>query len=321
MPDEFRNAMAIARVGSEIPVLDLGPGGTVELARRERDRLADLLGMGRKHYSAIGISLGDIPARRWLARTDNPYLGEMLEIAALTGQPGVYALNMSYEWGCTTGVGPAADGMRLIRTLDWPLPGLGRHIVVARQPGAAGTWLNLTWPGYVGVISALAPGRFAAAINQPPMRRRTRSLVADWAMNRMAVWRSRHLPPAHLLRRVFEECRTYLEAKRILVETSLCMPAFFTLAGANSGEGCVIERQADRAFVHEAPNAAANHWIAPGQGDGERGADSEERRRRMLAMVRANQMPDRWLAPPILNSFTRLAMIACPATGELTAQG
>ena len=87
-------------------------------------------------------------------------------------------LNMSYEWCCSAGVGadPAGIGNRLLRTLDWPMPGLGRAVVVARQEGAAGRYYNVTWPGYVGVLTAMAPGRFSAAINQPPLRRFTRSL-------------------------------------------------------------------------------------------------------------------------------------------------
>ena len=40
--------------------------------------------------------------------------------------------------------------------------------------GAAGEFINVSWPGYAGTLTASAPGRFAAAINQAPLRRRTR---------------------------------------------------------------------------------------------------------------------------------------------------
>ena len=50
----------------------------------------------------------------------------------------------------------------LARTLDWPFPGLGRFVEIARMRGAAGEFFNVTWPGYVGVLSGLAPGRFGA---------------------------------------------------------------------------------------------------------------------------------------------------------------
>ena len=62
----------------------------------------------------------------------------------------------------------------LARTLDWPFPGLGRHLEVARMRGPAGDFDNVTWPGYVGALTASAPGRFAASINQAPLWRRTR---------------------------------------------------------------------------------------------------------------------------------------------------
>jgi hypothetical protein len=303
-------------------VVDIGRDGTVNLAGRERQRLEDLLQIGQRHYSALGMAIGDVAARRWLARTKNPYLQELQDIATLMGRPGVYALNMSYEWGCTTGVGPAQDGgMTLVRTLDWPLPGLGRHLVVTRQGGEAGPWLNLTWPRFVGVLTALAPGQFAAAINQPPMARRGRNFVLDWAANRFDVWRSRGIPPVHLLRKVFETCKSYDEARHALSNVQLCLPAYFTLAGAKPGEGCVIERQPTEAFVHEAPAAAANHWLTPGQGEGERGGDSRERQARMLALVRSGRPAMDWLKPPILNGFTRLAMTAEVATGALWVQG
>src|SRR5262249_60146289 len=62
----------------------------------------------------------------------------------------------------------------LARTLDWPFPGLGRYLEVARMRGPAGDFDNIAWPGYVGTLTATAPGRFAASLNQAPMRRRTR---------------------------------------------------------------------------------------------------------------------------------------------------
>ena len=61
-----------------------------------------------------------------------------------------------------------------VRTLDWPFKGLGRHIAVARMRGAGGgDFFSVTWPGYVGALTAMAPGRFAACINQAPMWRRS----------------------------------------------------------------------------------------------------------------------------------------------------
>jgi hypothetical protein len=49
----------------------------------------------------------------------------------------------------------------LARTLDWPFPGSAPYRV-ARMRGAAGDFINVTWPGYAGTLTASAPGRFAA---------------------------------------------------------------------------------------------------------------------------------------------------------------
>ena len=46
--------------------------------------------------------------------------------------------------------------------------GLGRHVEVARMCGSGGDFDSVTWPGYAGVLTASARGRFAACINQAP---------------------------------------------------------------------------------------------------------------------------------------------------------
>ena len=90
------------------------------------------------------------------------------------GFPGIWFLNGCYQWGCTALACEQGGVLWLVRTLDWPFPGLGRDLEIARMRGTAGDFDNVTWPGYVGVLTASAPGRFAACINQAPMWRRTR---------------------------------------------------------------------------------------------------------------------------------------------------
>ena len=130
------------------------------------------------------------------ART-RPMSGTLESIAAALGFPGVWFLNGSYQWSCTA-TARDEDGVPwLARTLDWPFPGLGRHLEIARMRGAAGEFINVTWPGYAGVLTASAPGRFAAAINQAPLRRRTRHpwlRPYDLAMNALQTWPVRVLP-------------------------------------------------------------------------------------------------------------------------------
>ena len=305
-----------------IPVIELGRGGPVALLEATRGRAEALLGTAQKRYPPFAIRFGDRLSRRWLGKAGNPYLGEITEIAHHLGAPGAFFLNVSYEWGCTTAVVPnPSGGNRLLRILDWPFDGLGAQVVAARFEAEAGPWINLTWPGFVGVVQAMAPGRFAACFNQAPLRHRTGAFAADWTLERVAVWRKRALPPAHLLRLAFETCPDYAAAKRLLTETPLALPAIFLLSGTQPDEGCVIERLERRAFVLESPHAAANHWQTPGLRGRNRGTESEHRCRLMSGRMATAADDLAWLTAPILNPTTRLALVAEAGSGSLTAVG
>lgn len=187
-----------------IPVVDVGPDWPFETLEHELDRINALLDAGSGRIPSLAIKLADAVSRRWLERWHEPYLEEIDRIAERIARPGAYFLNISYEWGCTSSAGPSPDerSARLVRVLDWPDRGLGRYVMAARVACDAGTWLTLTWPGYTGVLQAVAPGRFAAALNQAPMDQPVGVLPADWVVNRWRVWKQPHLTPAHLLRQV-----------------------------------------------------------------------------------------------------------------------
>ena len=175
--------------------------------------------------------------------------------------------------------------------------------------------------GFTGSIQGLAPGRFAAAFNQAPLRRRSPSMILDWGLDRIGVWRGQGLPPAHLLRQVFEQARDYEEARKRLSEAPLAMPALFSLAGPRPEQGCVIERLERQAFVHDGPQVVANHWLGPRPKARARGEDSEGRAATMEREAGTAARNLEWLKPPVLNPTTRLAMVAEPASGRLIAQG
>jgi len=309
----------------QIPVVRAESGGARAIAAERPAEFRAVLDAGQAHYGAAAIAIGDRLSRRWLRRNDNPYLAEIDALAALAGDAGAHLLNMSYEWTCTTSAAPdpAGDGARLLRTLDWPLNGLGRNVVVARMKGEAGVYDNVTWPGFSGIATASAPGRFAAAINQPPMRKWTSSCWFDWGVNRIRLWRRRALPPVHLLRHVFDRCRSFEDAKRVLMETPIAMPAFFTLAGTRAHEACVIERTEEAVTLREGPASVANHWIGRDEPGRYRGFDSPGRYAQMEAErdVAGVSGPFDWVTPPILNATTRLAVVAHPASGRLSVQG
>lgn len=315
--------MSAATARPVIPIVHLGASLPEALAYTHAESAAELVAAARRMLPGPLLPALDRLSRRWAARSDNPYREEVARLSARIGA-GAWFMNFCFEWGCTTGVAPdpAGPGMRMLRTLDWPFHGVGRHVLVARHVGPAGCFYNITWPGFVGVVTAMAPGRFALAINQAPLvRRGYLPLAGDWVANRVQVFRSRHLPPVHVARQAMERCRTYAEAREFLETVPLALPAFFTLAGAGAREGCVIERTETRAWVHPAPAAVANHWLTQGLRGTPRGADSRRRHRLMSGLSRLPCEGFDWLVEPILNRFTRLSVAANPGSGALMVQG
>jgi hypothetical protein len=281
----------------------------------------------------------DALTRQWLRRSSSPYVLELETIAAALGFSGVWFLNGTYQWGCTA-LARDEDGVPwLARTLDWPFSGLGRHLEIVRMRGPAGEFLNVSWPGYAGVLTASAPGRFAAAINQAPLRRRTERpwlRPYDIAANLAGTWRLRVHPPDHLLREVFESCADYAQARGRLQTTPLARPVIFTLVGCHAGERCVIERTEQDHVTHLEQTAAANDWRQSRKPWEARIASDlfltcsyEEaiaRSRTRCAAISSWSGPLSdgdfgWVVPPVLNPCTRNAIELCPALGILRVLG
>jgi len=325
-----------------IPVVDVREGGAVRhavdaraRARALRDDCVTWLPRGARML----LPAMDALTRRWLQRSHSPYVMDLEAIAVALGFPGIWFLNGTYQWGCTA-VARDEDGVPwLARTLDWPFPGLGRHIEFARMRGPAGEFVNVTWPGYAGALTALAPGRFAAAINQAPLWRRTRKpwlRPYDLAANALRTWPIRFRPPDHLLREVFETCRDFGAAKRRLETVPVARPVIFTLIGCERGERCVIERTEEGFASRTEDTSTANDWLrstTPWEArvcatlllkssPEEATAHSRARREALSSWPQPFARSDfAWVTPPVLNPFTRIAVEMCAASGTLRAVG
>jgi hypothetical protein len=319
---------------AEIPVVDVRSGGPLAHAAMRLDAIEDLrlacLGSLPRLAQTL-IPLADAVSRRWLERTASPYIAEVAAIADLAKAPGVFLVNASYEWACTAASCRRSEVPLLVRTLDWPFAGLGRHVAVARQVGPAGEFWNVTWPGAVGVLTAVAPGRFAATINQAPLRRRTRAHFLRWldhGFNAVHTYgRVRHAPPAHVLRQVFETAADYAGAQRMLLRTPVARPALVALAGVRPGETCLIERAETDGTMQEGPILVANDWQQSRPGWEPRFCglpvelDSLRRRDTLAAQVMALAEPFSWLRPPVHNWATRVAVEMSAAAPTLRVVG
>lgn len=326
-----------------IPVVDIRDGGPPRHARQSAERARALRDACLGFFPRGALPL--IPALDWLShrslkRSRSPYFAEIAQIAAALDFSGVWLLNASYQWGCTARAG-AQDGVPwLVRTLDWPFSGLGHHTEIAHMNGASGDFYSVTWPGYVGVLTAMAPGRFAAALNQAPMWRRTRHRWLrpyDYAANALrAAAGADRMPPDQLLRRAFEVCDDFAAARSLLEETPVARPVIYTLVGCTANERCVIERTETDFLTRGDDTCAANDWVPCRAGwEGRIGtrrflvssfadaAGLSRARREALAgwagSLSASQFD--WVHEPVLNPYTRLAIAMSPARGILRAAG
>ena len=325
-----------------IPLVDVRSGGALRHATasilRARAVRNDCLAFFPS-ATAPFLPVLDAVTRRWLMRSQSPYVSEIAAIAALLGFSGIWFLNGSYQWGCTA-LAREEEGLPwLVRTLDWPFPGLGRHVEVAWKAGPAGDFYSATWPGYVGTLSAMAPGRFAACVNQAPLYRRTQHpwlRPYDLAANAWRTWRIRHIPPDQLLRQVFETCEDFAAARRSLETIPIARPVIYTLIGCAGGERCVIERTEEGFATREHETAAANDWLeAAPHWEGRIRADliltcsyqeageNSRARRETLTDFSGSLARDcfAWIREPVLNPYTRIAVEMCQARGILRVVG
>ena len=298
-------------------------------------------------------------AFRLLSKWRNPYRDEAKGAAKALGIPynDAVALNFMYEasqlvnygfdlwengWGgrfraatdalrrhvaafrkgslaCTAGA-RMVEGLGMVhaRALDWPVQGLGRHTVVLRHVNApAGEFLSIGWPGYSGVLSGVRLGAFSATINQAPVLGMPN---LQW-------------PPSHLLRYVFENCRTYAEALAVLRDTPVCFPAFVLLAGPV--KAAVVELCPDGNTVKhmqgKMPIVVANDYLSAKRRklSGVYGmrAESDHRRnlllRRLRRLARGNlrQALDVLGAVPVENDQTMQQMVFAHGSGAMMVVG
>ena len=178
------------------------------------------------------------------------YWAEMEALAEQGSLPltGVASGNLYYDAlklviGCTAFAVDAPGGPLHARNLDWWTKNsmLARYTMVTNfVNGPAGNFLTVGWPGFIGALSGLAPGRFAITLNAvlslEPMRPAT--------------------PVVFLVRHVLEHARDFHQALRLLSQTPVPSDSLLLLTGTQPHEMAVIERTPSQHAVRR-PAAAS----------------------------------------------------------------
>jgi hypothetical protein len=332
---------------AEIPIFDVDLLPSADLCRRNLERVRALVddALSRRSHPLLPLAtrIVDRLSHSWLVRQTNPYLEEIRQVARTLGRPGAYFLNTIYEWACSTSLAPdpRSEGARMIRVLDWGLTGIGRHVVIARHETRHGAFFNATWPGYAGVVTGMAPGRFSAAINQGPRMPVSGLRWLDVAITLLQFLCARlAVPAAHLLRRAFEEASDFEGAVELLADDSIAVaaPALFAIAGVEPEECCVVEAWHRKRRVHRVDPAApaalgiANQWLSrdlPGAArnrsltTGPRTTPEENNaaRQAMICRVQDGDFDGAAdLREPVLNSHTVMVVVANARRGELSVE-
>src|SRR5262245_20347242 len=169
-------------------------------------------GFGKLYQAFGGLYQGEIQA--W---------SEAIGVTAGTAT----MLNCLYElshlpnpFGCTAGIRwIEPHGMVHVRTLDWPIDGMGEATRMFRFRRGTREFLSVGVPGQVGILSGMLPGAYSVTINWAPP----------------ASLPNFDFGPTFLLRDVFETCDTYGAAVQTLEQTRLSTSVFFTVCGTEQG--------------------------------------------------------------------------------------
>jgi acid ceramidase len=177
------------------------------------------------------------------------YWNEMVGIAEQAKVPigDVVCGNLYYDalksvlMGCTAFAVDTPEGPLHARNLDWwtENDALRRYTMLTRfTGGAAGEFSSVGWPGFTGVFSAMAPGRFAVTLN---------AVISDEPVRAAS-------PVVFLLRQVLEEAADFRTALRLLSTVPVASDSLLLLTGVRLGEMVVIERTPTRSKVRFSEN-------------------------------------------------------------------
>ncbi len=202
-------------------------------------------------------------------------------------------------------------GMVHARNLDWDLMKIKKSTIIIDYINAdAGDFTVVSFPGYVGVLSGVAKGRFSATINMAPAVEGP--YKQGWAAG-------------FLLRYIFENCDSYEKAVKFLKKQASIFPFFVQITGAKKGQAAVIEMMPEsKNTVYKfdgKPLGVTNHYLEDDEEYYEddtfdRLAGIEESAAATKAGALKGLANDILLEDPVFNCGTVQSMIFHPKSGE-----
>jgi acid ceramidase len=247
----------------------------------------------RTYQRDLGLS-ASLVSEMALPLVREDYWKEMADIASQTevSIDDVICGNLYYDAlkavlvGCTAFAIDTPTGPMHARNLDWwtENDSLRRYTISTQFTGAvAGDFTTVGWPGFIGVFSGIAPGRFAVTLN---------AVISDEPLQAAA-------PIVFLLRQVLEEAPNFQSALQTLKEVPLASDSLLLLTGIHAGEMAVIERTPSRAEVRFNENGSifvTNDYLVMRTGlrtlDSELQATACRRYERVSALVKSRVPQD-----------------------------
>lgn len=261
MDGKGADARASAGIAS-VPQIDvdlrLPPAGRWQPFSAHLEQARALLDLYRQDIESVE------PLQEHLLRYREAYLpteyaAELTAVAELLGvsEGTVLVGNLYYDLlkfvlGCTAFAVDTEYGPLHARNLDWWTEKglLARATLVTNFHGAAaGPFQVVSWTGFTGALSGMAPGRFAITLN---------AVLSDDPP-------AFTLPITYLIRSVFETAATFHEAVERLASTEIASDGLLLVTGTQPGEMVVIERSPTRAAFRYPANGwlvATNDYLA-----------------------------------------------------------
>jgi len=207
-------------------------------ARRLVDVYRNDLGKSVDRAAAVSRSVRSVlPVEYW---------NEVQSVATRVSVPADVMLvcNAYYDMasaliGCTAFAVDTSSGPLHARNLDWWTENrlLNETSLACLFKGApAGEFISIGWPGYLGVLSGMAPGRFAITLN---------AVLSEEAAQIA-------LPVAFQIRQTFEEAETFSDAVERLSQAVIPGNCLLLVSGIEPGEMVVIERTPTRSAIRQA---------------------------------------------------------------------